>query len=74
MFIISLVSVLYVQEYWNAEPEKFIDPNELASDGTISIVGYSFSEDSSLFAYMLSKNGSDWCTIKVSSYSISDYS
>jgi len=57
-------SVLYVQESWGAKPEKFLDPNELAPDGTISIKSYSFSEDSSLFAYMLSKNGSDWCTIK----------
>ena len=66
MCILLCLSVLYVQESWDGEPEKFLDPNELAPDGTISIKNYAFSEDSSLLAYMLSKNGSDWCTIKVS--------
>lgn len=65
MIFILFFSALYVQQSWGAEAEIFLDPNELAPDGTISIKGYEFSEDSELFAYGLSKNGSDWCSIKV---------
>eukprot|EP00795_Rhopilema_esculentum_P008129 gene8129-14051_t len=57
-------SVMYVQESWSAEAKVFLDPNEIAPDGTISIQGYEFSIDSNCFAYGLSQNGSDWYKIK----------
>ena len=42
------------------EGEVFIDPNKFKEDGTISMAGTSFSDDGSLFGYMLSIGGSDW--------------
>ncbi len=42
-----------------------IDPNTLSDDGTVALGGQSFSEDGSLYAYMLSTGGSDWKTIFV---------
>ena len=73
LFLCSASSVMYVQESWGAEAKVFLDPNELAPDGTISIKGYEFSKDSNLFAYGLSKNGSDWYKIKVCSSKLVKY-
>lgn len=42
-----------------------IDPNTLSEDGTIALMGKSFSEDGELLAYSLSSGGSDWRTVKV---------
>ena len=46
-----------------AEPEEFLNPNALSSDGTIALVRKSFSYNGSLLAYGLSESGSDWFTI-----------
>lgn len=47
------------------EAEVFLDPNTFSEDGTTSMSGLSFSEDSSLLAYQISEGGSDWRKIIV---------
>ncbi len=53
-------SVLYRKKSLESDPEVFIDPNKFKEDGTISLAGSSFSNDGSLFAYLISEGGSDW--------------
>lgn len=52
--------VLYVQDTKDSEPEVFLDPNTFSEDGTSSLAGLSFSEDSKTLAYQLSEAGADW--------------
>jgi prolyl oligopeptidase len=40
--------------------EVFLDPNKFKEDGTISLGGTSFTDDGSLFGFMISIGGSDW--------------
>ncbi len=53
-------NVLYRKAALDAEPEVFLDPNKFKEDGTISLGGTSFSDDGSLFGYLISEGGSDW--------------
>ncbi|MDX1629799.1 MAG: prolyl oligopeptidase family serine peptidase, partial [Fulvivirga sp.] len=53
-------NVLYRKDSLNGEAEIFLDPNQFKEDGTISLGGTSFSDDGSLFTYMISVGGSDW--------------
>jgi prolyl oligopeptidase len=53
-------SVLYVQNGEAGAPRILLDPNSLSDDGTISLAGWSASEDGKYLAYALSEGGSDW--------------
>ena len=52
-------SVLYRKDK-DGNEEVFLDPNKFSEDGTISLASSSFTEDGSLFAYLISIGGSDW--------------
>jgi prolyl oligopeptidase len=52
--------VLYVQNGEAGAPRVLLDPNSLSDDGTISLAGWSASEDGKYLAYALSEGGSDW--------------
>ena len=58
-------SPVYVQETLDGEPRLLLDPNTLATDGTIALAESAVSPDGKLYAYSLSDGGSDWRTIKV---------
>ncbi len=53
-------SVLYRKRIGGDQEEEFLNPNKFSDDGTISLAGSSFTDDGSLFAYMISIGGSDW--------------
>lgn len=53
-------SVLYRQKGLDGEPEVFLDPNKLSSEGTAALGGVSFSKNSKYCVYTISKAGSDW--------------
>jgi len=53
-------SVLYSTTALDQEPKVLLDPNTLSADGTVSLTGYTLSDDGRLLAYGLSKAGSDW--------------
>ncbi|XP_076048937.1 prolyl endopeptidase isoform X2 [Oratosquilla oratoria] len=56
-------SVMYVQDTLDDEPRVFLDANTLSEDGTVAISGSAFSEDGEIYAYGLSRSGSDWISI-----------
>jgi len=58
-------SVLYWAQGPQAEPQVLLDPNTLSEDGTVSLGGWSVSEDGRYLAYALSDGGSDWRTVHV---------
>jgi prolyl oligopeptidase len=53
-------AVLLVSESLEAEPRILLDPNTLSPDGTVSLSGWSVSDDGKLLAYSLSRSGADW--------------
>ena len=52
--------VLYTFGTREAPPRVLLDPNTLSADGTVSLAGYSVSDDGEMLAYGLSRAGSDW--------------
>lgn len=45
--------------------EQLFDPNQLSADGSVSVSAHTFSADGRLLGLQLSKDGSDWKTIRV---------
>lgn len=58
-------SLLMVADAPKDEGRVLIDPNAWSTGGTISLAGWSPSEDGAMLAYLQSEGGSDWRTIKV---------
>ena len=42
-----------------------LDPNQLASDGTVAVTSTAVSDDGRLLAYGVAASGSDWNEIRV---------
>lgn len=55
--------ILYVQE--GKKTKEILNPNQLQSDGTGAIGGYSFSKDGTFLAYAMADGGSDWRRIYI---------
>ena len=49
----------------DGQDEIVLDPNELSTDGSVSITKISFSKNNRYLAFGLSDSGSDWNTIQV---------
>lgn len=58
-------AVLYQMDKLGGEQRVFLDPNKLSDDGTVALKSISFSHDGKYFAYVISRNGSDWEEIYV---------
>ncbi|HFE65743.1 MAG TPA: S9 family peptidase, partial [Chloroflexi bacterium] len=58
-------AVLYWQDGPDAAPQVLLDPNTFSEDGTVALMGQSYSDDGRLLAYSLSESGSDWQTIRI---------
>jgi prolyl oligopeptidase len=58
-------SVIYTLKNLSDEPTVLLDPNQLASDGTVAVASTAVSEDSRLLAYGVAASGSDWNEIRV---------
>ncbi|MFQ5766810.1 MAG: prolyl oligopeptidase family protein, partial [Acidobacteriota bacterium] len=53
-------SVLYSMESLDGSPVAILNPNKWSKDGTVALVGLSFSEDGRYLAYARASAGSDW--------------
>ncbi len=59
-------SILYWKDSTpDAEPKVLLDPNLLSKDGTVSLSGWSVSDDGKMLAYGTSAAGSDWMTWRI---------
>jgi prolyl oligopeptidase len=59
--------VFYVQDATATEPRVLIDPNTLASDGTVALTATAVSRDGKWVAYGTAAAGSDWNEFRVRS-------
>jgi prolyl oligopeptidase len=57
--------VIYTLQKLGDEPEVLLDPNQLASDGTVAVTSTAVSDDGRLLAYGVAASGSDWNDIRV---------
>lgn len=53
-------NVIYTTSKLGEKPTVLLDPNTLSTDGTVSLSGYSISDDGKLMAYGVQTSGSDW--------------
>jgi prolyl oligopeptidase len=58
-------SVIYTLRALSETPKILLDPNQLASDGTVAVTSTEVTEDSRLLAYGIAASGSDWNEIRV---------
>jgi prolyl oligopeptidase len=58
-------SVIYTLKELSDEPRALLDPNRLASDGTVAVTSTTVSDDGRLLAYEVAASGSDWNEIRV---------
>ncbi len=58
-------SVLYMQKTLDGKPTVVIDPNNLSTDGTVSLSSKFHTKNGKLMAYGLSERGSDQQVIKI---------
>jgi prolyl oligopeptidase len=58
-------SVLYTMKSLKDTPRLLLDPNTLATDGTVALAGLAVSPDGKLLAYSTAASGSDWNEIRV---------
>ncbi|MBV9106081.1 MAG: S9 family peptidase [Verrucomicrobia bacterium] len=58
-------SVIYTLNKLSDEPRVLLDPNQLASDGTVAVTSTRVSDDGRLLAYGVAASGSDWNEIRV---------
>jgi prolyl oligopeptidase len=58
-------AVIYIQKGLDGQPEVFIDPNQLSSDGTISVSLLTVSGNKKRIAISRGEAGSDWSEIRI---------
>jgi len=58
-------SVIYTLKRLSDEPTVLLDPNLLASDGTVAVTSTTVSDNGRLLAYEVAASGSDWNEIRV---------
>lgn len=58
-------AVLYTAKTLSEAPRVLLDPNTLATDGTVALAGTAVSPNGKFLAYSTAASGSDWNEIKV---------
>ncbi|MFA9219434.1 MAG: prolyl oligopeptidase family protein, partial [Sphingomonadaceae bacterium] len=58
-------AVLYTMKSLSDSPRLLLDPNTLATDGTVALAGLAVSPNGKYLAYSTAASGSDWNEIKV---------
>jgi prolyl oligopeptidase len=53
-------AVLYTMKTLNDQPRLLLDPNTLATDGTVALAGTAVSPNGKHLAYGTAASGSDW--------------